>query len=202
MKTLTSALIARQHGLQGLGTWVWIFDARRDSSTVDRWALDTANVTFNSQTYSRTNLSLKPPDSDMSGQTSTWILSIGDAEKTIVSRLLAGKYRGQRIRAYLVNRSELGSASNKIPLNGRILSADAEEGAVSFRCGQCNLRNTTIPKGSVYRTTCRWEFKGPCGECGYVGAETSCDKRIETCEDTMNNKARFGGAPGLPVEHP
>ncbi|MFH0907802.1 MAG: phage BR0599 family protein [bacterium] len=200
MKTLTTALIGMKNGLQGLGTWIWLVAMNRDSATIDRWALDTKDVVFDSQTYTHKNMSTEPPASDLAGITPSFIISLGDADKTLVSRLIAGKYRGQRVVMGLVNRDALGAAANEITIRGKVKSADAEEGAVSFHCGPLNPRDTTIPRDSLYRTTCRWEFKGKCGECGYAGGQTTCDKRFETCRDTMANQTRFGGCPGLPTE--
>lgn len=38
---------------------------------------------------------------------------------------------------------------------------------------------------------CPWKFKT--NECGYAGAETTCDKTYDTCKNTMFNEHRFAG---------
>lgn len=42
----------------------------------------------------------------------------------------------------------------------------------------------------LFDRICQWEFKGP--ECGYAGAETSCDHTDERCV-ALGNFANFGG---------
>lgn len=45
---------------------------------------------------------------------------------------------------------------------------------------------------SKFTHSCRWKkFKGI--ECGYSGAETSCDRSYDTCNDIYSNKDNFGG---------
>jgi len=54
--------------------------------------------------------------------------------------------------------------------------------------------NIGIPKRRFIKTFCYWKFKGI--ECGYVGAQTTCDKTLTRCKQ-LNNSARFGGFAGV-----
>jgi phage-related protein len=51
--------------------------------------------------------------------------------------------------------------------------------------------------GRLYQPLCPWTFKST--QCGYSGAETSCDKRLTTCNKTMSNMVNFGGFMDVPV---
>lgn len=56
--------------------------------------------------------------------------------------------------------------------------------------------NIVTPKRRFIKTFCYWKFKGI--ECGYSGAETTCDKTLTRCKQ-LNNSPRFGGFPGVGV---
>jgi hypothetical protein len=200
-KTLASALKTEKNALNGIGQWVWLYQLQRDSSNTSYYVQANADVTFNSQTYTHKNITLEPIASDLMGTTPKFSVTIGDSAKTEIGYLRADKYRGQPCTIYLVNLQALSSASNKITFRGIILSADAEEGAVTLNCGSFDLRNVPIPRRLLFRNVCSFEFKGPCGECGYVGATTTCDKTLAVCTG-LANQARYGGAPGIPILRP
>jgi lambda family phage minor tail protein L len=66
---------------------------------------------------------------------------------------------------------------------------------VSFTLGASNPFMRRFPASRVLKNTCRYRvFKGD--RCGYVGAETSCNRTLVQCR-LYNNSGRFGGFPGV-----
>ena len=57
---------------------------------------------------------------------------------------------------------------------------------------------TAISPNMTYGVNCQWrKFRDV--NCGYAGAETSCDKTISRCAQ-LGNLSNFGGFPSLPRE--
>ncbi|MFA5056658.1 MAG: hypothetical protein WC485_00970 [Opitutaceae bacterium] len=68
-----------------------------------------------------------------------------------------------------------------------------EAGPTTCRWDIIPLYDTATIKAPLRQVTqpCPFRFKSP--ECGYAGAESSCDKTYATCNVTMGNAHRFGG---------
>jgi len=99
-----------------------------------------------------------------------------------------------------VTTTALGAGVNnptaEIELTYNIIATVADSMWVTFTLGSVNPWNKRFPRNKMWRNTCRFkEFKGAL--CKYAGAETSCDRTLETCRDTMANSINFGGAPGV-----
>jgi phage-related protein len=66
---------------------------------------------------------------------------------------------------------------------------------VTFTLGAENFLFRRFPLNTFKRNVCRWrQFKGT--QCGYMGAATTCDRKLSTCIGYAN-EARYGGFPGL-----
>lgn len=77
-----------------------------------------------------------------------------------------------------------------------IVASSSNSRWVEFTLGAANPFNKRFPRNKLYRNICRYRwFKGD--RCGYVGAETSCDRVLNTCRITYGNSERFGGCPGM-----
>lgn len=65
----------------------------------------------------------------------------------------------------------------------------------TFTLGASNPFNRRFPQGRLLKNFCRWKvFKGT--RCGYIGAETTCDRTLTQCR-SYGNSERFGGFPGV-----
>lgn len=77
-----------------------------------------------------------------------------------------------------------------------IIDTSADAQWVTFTLGASNPWNKRFPRNKVYKNICRYyDFKGD--RCDYEGAETTCDRSLDTCRNTMLNFERFGGFPGV-----
>ena len=84
----------------------------------------------------------------------------------------------------------------EIELEYDIINSSFDAKWVTFTLGASNPWNKRFPRNKVYKNICRYnDFKGD--RCQYAGAETSCDRSLDTCRNTMNNSEHFGGFPGV-----
>jgi len=68
---------------------------------------------------------------------------------------------------------------------------------VVFTLGASNPWQRRIPMARARKNFCRWKFKST--ECGYAGAETTCDKSLTRCR-VLANSTRFGAFPGVGMQ--
>jgi len=99
-----------------------------------------------------------------------------------------------------VTTTSLGSGVNnptaEIELTYNIIATNTNSMWVTFTLGSVNPWNKRFPRNRIWRNTCRFkEFKGAL--CKYAGVETTCDRTLDTCRETMANSINFGGAPGV-----
>jgi phage-related protein len=59
-----------------------------------------------------------------------------------------------------------------------------------------DVMDVELPFGRYARTYCRWKFKST--ECGYAGAETSCNRTLQRCRVLLNT-SRIGATPSVPM---
>jgi len=55
---------------------------------------------------------------------------------------------------------------------------------------------STVSPNMTYDVNCQFKFRGIDGRCGYVGAETKCDKTLPRCQ-ALGNVKNFGGYPSV-----
>ena len=88
------------------------------------------------------------------------------------------------------------SVTAEIELNYDIVGSSSDSMWVDFVLGAASPFNKRFPRNRIYRNICRYrEFKGD--RCQYVGAETTCDRALDTCRSTYDNAEFFGGCPGV-----
>ena len=99
-----------------------------------------------------------------------------------------------------VTTDTLGTGTNnpdpEIELQFDVLDSSVDNRWATFILGANNPFRMRFPRNRVMRNFCRYkDFKG--ARCQYTGVETSCDRSLYTCRNTMNNSEHFGGAPGV-----
>jgi len=84
----------------------------------------------------------------------------------------------------------------EIELEYDVINSSFDAQWVTFTLGATNPWNKRFPRNKVHKNICRYyDFKGD--KCQYVGAQTSCDRSLYTCRNTMDNSEHFGGFPGV-----
>jgi len=80
-----------------------------------------------------------------------------------------------------------------VVLQGRITDVELGDEAASLRVISEPDWATITAQARNYEQACTWRFKS--AQCGYAGAETSCNKTFAQCKDVMANQHRFNGFP-------
>ncbi len=84
----------------------------------------------------------------------------------------------------------------EIELDYEVISSGSDSLWATFTIGAANPFNKRFPRNKIMRNQCRYkDFKGLL--CKYAGGQTSCDRTLYTCRNTMLNSANFGGYPGV-----
>ena len=92
--------------------------------------------------------------------------------------------------------SGVNNNTPEVELEYEIIDSNADSMWVNFTLGAMNPFNRRFPRSKVWKNICRYKhFKGD--RCQYAGAETSCDRSLDTCRNTMNNSINFGNCPGV-----
>lgn len=181
------------------GEWIWLVQLFRDDTNVVYYALALEDVTFDSQVYAANSMKLDIPKQDPRS-TSTFKLTVQNVDKAMINYVRDGDFKNFPIVFIRVHRDFLDTAADKKEWRGTILSSDTDNKNCTLNCGNFSERKTQTPKGTYDRDTCPWPFKSD--DCGYSGGETVCNHHIDDCEDVMDNRDRFGGFIGMPVEAP
>lgn len=105
--------------------------------------------------------------------------------------------RGKRVDIILVWANQLNNPDVKVVDTYYIDSYAANEIDVEFTLtSKFDVLEVPLPSGKYLRSHCRWVFKST--QCGYSGSETSCNRTFQRCQ-ALNNVARFGGFPSIPI---
>ena len=124
-------------------------------------------------------------------------LTAQDFQKVLLSKM--NKYSGatgSTVIMRVVNSDNL-SADAELEEFFEIIDSDANDYVVSFQLGAENTLTRRFPNNVQMRDRCRWRYKSD--ECGYVGAEVSCDLTLQGANGCSFhvNSPNFGGYPGL-----
>jgi len=201
VKVLTANLITQKNTLAGTedGPWIWLVEFDRDGTNSLHYAKARANVTFNSQTYTRRGMTVEPAKSDAGGGTINFTVTIQDVDQTIVAYLEADELRDRPMMLTQVHQDHLSSATNRIDIRGLVISADSDEKAATLTCGNYDLRTVRIPNSSYAKLRCRFVYKD--FHCTSVHGDAACLKDPDDC-DSKGNLDRIGCFPGLPMPRP
>lgn len=170
-----------------------------DGTTVHRFALHDADLTWDSQTWAALpgffTLKLKAqglPDAD---------LKVDNTDLAWTTRLSGTDYHNAKVIGRVVDRGALESANNVITDYWWIRMWGVDEQWVTFKLAlQVGLLAKRLP-GRVYGDYCHWVFKGTL--CGYTGTAARCSKRLEGkygCREIFGATSgkRYGGFPNRP----
>jgi lambda family phage minor tail protein L len=93
---------------------------------------------------------------------------------------------------YVVNTKDTSSAI--ITEYFILTSFNTDNQWASFKLGALSPFTMRYPRRRLIQNFCTWKFKS--AQCGYTGAEATCDKTLMRCRE-LNNSGRFGGFPGI-----
>ena len=200
MRTLSSFMAGKKNTRNLEDAFLWLADIRRDSSNVSRYVRDRRNYTCLDESYTKKAMTIEPPEADMEGSLHDFKIGLDNTDKVEGAYLENGKYLDQEVVLRIMNVGSLETEADQIVFRGTVLRASLTNKAVVLECGSYDIRNQNIPNDKLYCRRCRAGFKTDL--CGYSGGESSCDHLLETCDTTMSNRARFNGAPNMPIRRP
>ena len=103
---------------------------------------------------------------------------------------------GSTVNILVVNSDLLYEDYSELDMEFEVLACDSTAKWIVFTLGAPSPLRQRFPRDTFLALHCRYvaNFKG--AECGYSGAETSCDGTLATCRE-YGNSERFGGFPGM-----
>jgi lambda family phage minor tail protein L len=156
------------------------------------------DITYNGVTYSRAPIKHDVISENSSAEIDVVKVSISNVNRIVQGYLETYDLRGKKVTIKIVWANQLADTDAYIDFIYYIDTYTTTEEVVDFSLSsKFDILDVMLPFGKFSRTICRWKFKST--ECGYAGAETTCDKRKTTCDVTMNNVARYGGFPSIPT---
>ena len=214
--SLSAVAYLEKNKLASSKAWLVLLDVTMPDSTPFRvcannedvnWPVDTPN------TYSAFPFQL-----DTIGDSSTGEVPAVTLRVSNVTRFLESYLENQDglidsvVKIYIINSTNVTTSSQgtginndtpEIELNYVVTDSTADETWVTFTLGAMNPFNRRFPRSKVWKNSCRYSgtvssangFKG--ARCQYAGGETTCDRSLATCRDTMYNSINFGGFPGV-----
>ncbi len=206
---LSATAYIEKNKLSSTGAWIILLKVTFPDNTVIRICRNTEDVTWPvtaGNTWVAFPFEFDEIGDSSKGEVPQFSIKIGNASRVMQAYnelhdgLVDSVVELLVVHSTNVTTAVLGggvnNASSEIELNYKIVSSYSDSMWATYNLGAINPYHMRFPRGRVDKYFCRYkEFKGD--RCAYVGAETTCDRSLSTCRDTMNNAPRFGGAPGV-----
>jgi len=169
-----------------------------DGSTDLNLAEWDTDVIYDGVTYTKFPIKHDEISENSQGEIDTLKVTVANVNRLIQSYLEGYDLRGKKVTITLIWANQIADADANIKFIYYIDNYTATQDTVEFvLSSKYDIIDLTLPSGIYNRNYCRWKFKST--ECGYAGAQSTCDKRKDTCKTTMSNIARFGGFPSIPT---
>jgi len=204
--TLSASAYIEKNKLSSTEAWLVLLKVTMPNSTILYLVANTENVTWPitaGNEYIAFPFQLDEIGDAIKGEVPSVGLKIANTSRMLEPYLEAQDgLVDSEVIIRIVNtiHTSLGAGPNnptaEVELNYTVTATNADVSWVTFTLGAMNPWNKRFPRNKIWRNTCRYkEFKGTL--CKYSGGETSCDRTLDTCRNTMNNSINFGGAPGV-----
>lgn len=156
------------------------------------------DVVYDGVTYTKFPIKHGSIGENSQGEIDSFRVTLSNVDRVVQGYLEAYDLRGKQVIITLVWANQLADTDANIKFTYYIDNYSATQDNVTFTLtSKYDIMDLTLPNGKYNRNYCRWKFKS--SECGYAGAQTTCDKRKATCKTTMLNIARYGGFPSVPT---
>lgn len=159
-----------------------------------------ADILFDGVTYSKFPVKHDNIPENIKGTVDTVRITLGNASRLIQGYLES--YNGlkrKKVTIKTVFANQLSDTDANIEDIFYISSVEANASTVIFNLSsRLDIMDAQLPRATYYRDHCRWlNFKGT--ECGYAGAEATCNRTKTQCK-AYGNYENFGGFPSIPQE--
>jgi len=151
-----------------------------------------ADVVFDSKTYIASEKGVKHDKigENRDGSVEQVNVSIANVDRLIGGYIETNDVRGLRLNILTVFENLLTDPTARLIERYVIDAYTLNEQSVGLICTTViDLMNVVLP-ARRFAPICSWVFKST--ECGYVGAETTCNKTLTRCRALLNSE-RWGG---------
>ena len=196
MITVASAITEAKNIHHDGPAFIWFAEFVRSAGVFWRLANWFDPVTYAGNVYQRGTFELSDISEDP-GTLTELQLTVPNVLGIAQGYLESDELLNQSMTLFCMTDTQLGAAAGAMSAPYYVQSAVANPKVVSFTLGSWPLMQVQIPRDRYVRTKCRWVFKSD--QCGFVGAETTCDKSLESaggCSGRVN-QPRFGGFPHI-----
>lgn len=162
-----------------------------------RFAEWSEDITFNSLLYTAFPCTHDQIGENAQGEIDAIRVSVGNVSRLIQAYLETYDLRSKKVTITMVWEPTLADPDAKVDFIYFIDSYTADEMMANFLLlPKTDVLGVTLPGRTYSRNQCRWVFKST--ECGYVGAQLTCNKTRQRCKELVNYP-RFGGFPSIPA---
>ncbi len=163
------------------------------------------DVVFDSVTYEKFPITHDQITENTKGEIDTTKIQLSNVSRLIEYYLQNYDLRGKKVSIKMVYADMLDDPDAYIEFSNYIDSYSSNVHDVVFNLmSKFDILNLLLPSIVWMRDFCQWEFACPAvrtlgrgAECGYTGAETSCNRTWQRCQELVNS-SRFLGARGIP----
>ena len=194
MRSLDSTFTEEKNAVENQPIRLYtIFDY--DGSTDLHFAEYDTDITFDGVTYSRFPIKMGQVSENSQGTIDSVQIVLANVSRLIQSYLEDYDFRGKKVTIKTVFANQLADTGAYIDDIFYIDSYQASELSVTFTLtSKFDVLDITLPIRIYTRNYCGWKFKST--ECGYDGAESTCNKTRTRCR-VLANTLRFGGFPSI-----
>jgi lambda family phage minor tail protein L len=155
------------------------------------------DVTYNGTVYTRFPIRHEFVAENNQGQIDQVKITLANVSRLIEFYLEQYDFRGKKVIIRTVWANQLSDPDAYIDDVFYIDNYTADQSNVEFTLtGKFDVLGIDLPARRYARNYCVWKFKS--AECGYAGAELTCDKTQQRCKQ-LDNYQRFGGFPSVPT---
>lgn len=194
MITLPAALIPEKNSLGQANPWLVLLEIAFQGETI-RLVRNEEDITWNGYTWTRFPFEIDSMGESKRGEVPSVSLRVSNINRAV--QAIIEQYDGgidADVVLRVIHAGHLAETTPALRLDYTVTHARADAREVVFMLGASNLFRLQFPRSRCLKNFCRWRFKA--SECGYVGAETACDKTLTRCRE-IGNSSRFGGFPGV-----
>jgi lambda family phage minor tail protein L len=163
------------------------------------------DVVFDGVTYSKFPITHDQITENTKGEIDSVKVQVSNVSRLIEYYLQNYDLRGKRVSIKMVDVDMLDDPDAYIEFSNYIDSYTSNVKDVVFTLmSKFDILNLMLPSILWLRDYCQFEFACPAvralgrgAECGYLGAETTCNRTWQRCQE-LGNSRRFLGARGIP----
>lgn len=196
---MSSAGIADKNKLNSNEVWALLLKFDLDGYGSLRIAQNNEDITWNGETWlAYPAFTMDDIEETTDGEIPQLSLTIHDISRRIIPIIddLDGGVGGI-LTIYIVHgTSSIMTSEAEFEHELEIVGASIHGShVIKLRLGGENLYNYRVPQDRFLRS-CRYKPFPDDPRCGYVGAETVCNRTLTRCKE-LGNQSRFGGFPGI-----